>query len=61
MFPLKLKYEVFAAFIKFKSFAENQFSSKIKTLQSDSGGEFLSTPMTSCINSHVHRLLNKME
>jgi hypothetical protein len=58
IFPLKLKYEVFVAFIKFKSFAENQFSSKIKTLQSDGGGEFLSTHFKTFLDTNgiMHQL-----
>ena len=35
------KREVFGIFVKFKTLVENMFSSKIKTLQSDSGGEYI--------------------
>ena len=41
LFPLKLKSQVHAVFIAFKSLVENRFSEKIKTLYSDNGGEFI--------------------
>ncbi len=34
-YPLYTKAETFDAFVKFKAFVENQFSTKIKQLQSD--------------------------
>ena len=40
-FPLKLKSHVAATFVKFKQLVENQFNTKIKTLYSDNGGEFI--------------------
>ena len=43
LFPLHAKSDVFACFIKFKSIVENQFSCKIKILQSDDGGEYSKT------------------
>lgn len=42
LFPLKLKSQVHAVFIAFKSLVENRFSEKIKTLYSENGGEFIS-------------------
>ena len=40
-FPLKLKSHVAATFVKFKQLVENQFNTKIKTLYSDNGEEFI--------------------
>ncbi|TXG52359.1 hypothetical protein EZV62_021528 [Acer yangbiense] len=42
IFPLKLKSEVFGVFLQFKTLVENQFERKIKCLQSDMGGEYMS-------------------
>jgi hypothetical protein len=58
MFPLQFKSGVFAAFVKFKSFAENQFSSKIKNFQSDGGGEFLSNQFKQFLDSNgiMHKI-----
>ncbi|KAI5313872.1 hypothetical protein L3X38_043048 [Prunus dulcis] len=42
IFPMRLKYEVFSLFVKFKSLVENLFSTKIKALQTDGGGEYTS-------------------
>jgi hypothetical protein len=42
IYPLRTKAEAFETFVKFKLFAENNFSTKIKQLQSDGGGENLS-------------------
>lgn len=42
IFPLFNKSEVFNIFVKFYKFIEVQFRVKIKSLQSDSGGEFTS-------------------
>jgi hypothetical protein len=38
IYPLHRKSEVFENFIKFKLLVENQFSTKIKQIQSDGGG-----------------------
>lgn len=40
MFPLHCKSEGFSAFLQFKLQLENLLSSRIKTFQSDGGGEF---------------------
>lgn len=37
---LKTKYEAFDVFLKLKAMAKLQFNTKIKTIQSDRGGEF---------------------
>ena len=42
IFPLKLKSEVKETFIHFQKLVERKFDSKIKTLQSDWGGEYRS-------------------
>lgn len=40
-FPLKLKSQVTATFVKFKQLVENQLNTKIKTFYTDNGGEFI--------------------
>lgn len=40
---LRSKSEVFRTFTDFLAYVENQFSTKIKTLRTDSGGEYLSS------------------
>ena len=54
--------------VKFKSMAETQFSSKLKTLRSDGGGEYISKEFKSylsvvafSINSLVHTLHSRMD
>ena len=42
LFPLKSKSDVYTFFIKFKCLVEKLFSTKIKSLQSDGGGEYSS-------------------
>lgn len=42
IFPLRNKSEAFNTFLQFKSQVEKHFDRKIKTLQSDWGGEFIS-------------------
>lgn len=41
LYPLKLKSQVKETFTAFKALVENQFSTKIGTLYSDNGGEFV--------------------
>ncbi|KAM0038591.1 putative RNA-directed DNA polymerase [Helianthus debilis subsp. tardiflorus] len=55
-FPLKRKSDVFATFKQFVTMAERQFSTKLKTVQSDWGGEFRN--MSSFLTSIgiIHRL-----
>jgi hypothetical protein len=43
LYPLINKSEVFTYFVKFKLFVEKQFSTSIKQLQTDNGGEYTST------------------
>lgn len=40
VFPLRLKSDTLPQFIQFKTMVEMQFNCKIKTVQSDGGGEF---------------------
>ncbi|RVW35199.1 Retrovirus-related Pol polyprotein from transposon RE2 [Vitis vinifera] len=65
---LRSKSEVFRTFTEFLAYVDNQFSTSIKTLCTDSGGEYLSTEFQAflaskgiIINVHVPLLLNKME
>lgn len=41
LFPLKLKSQVYETFKSFKTLVENHFSTKIGTLYSNNGGEFI--------------------
>ena len=52
LYPLHHKYEVFAVLNKFKTLVENQFSMKIKQLQSDGGGVYLSHQFQSYLSLH---------
>ncbi|CAJ2671926.1 unnamed protein product, partial [Trifolium pratense] len=56
VYPLKLKSETMSKFIHFKSMVEQQFNCKIKTVQTDGGGEF--RPLTKYLTELgvVHRL-----
>jgi transposase InsO family protein len=52
IYPLHQKSETFHTFVKFKDLVENQFSTKIKQLQSDGGGEYTSHQFQSYLNQH---------
>ena len=52
LFPLHFKSNVFACFVKFKTIVEHQFSCKIKTIQSDGGGEYSKTQFQDYLTSH---------
>ena len=56
-YPLYNKSEVFDHFVKFKLLVGNQFSTTIKQLQSDGGGEYNSLHFQSFLNKHgiIHR------
>jgi histone deacetylase 1/2 len=56
VYPLKLKSETLDKFIEFKKMVELQFNCKIKTVQTDGGGEF--RPFTKFLTNlgAVHRL-----
>jgi transposase InsO family protein len=58
LFPLKQKSEVFNCLVRFKSLVENQFSSTIKQLLTDNGGEYLSTVFQEYLSQHgiLHKL-----
>ncbi|CAH9128083.1 unnamed protein product [Cuscuta epithymum] len=49
---MRSKTEVFDHFKNFKALAENLFSSKIKILKSEGGGEFVDSHMQHFFNSH---------
>jgi hypothetical protein len=57
IYPLHNKSETYDVFLKFKLLVENQFSTTIKELQSDGGGEYTSLPFQSFLktNGIVHR------
>jgi hypothetical protein len=57
IYPLYHKSEVFEKFVKFKLLVENQFSTKIKQMQSDGGGEYNSLHFQSFLTKHgiIHR------
>jgi hypothetical protein len=57
IYPLNNKSEVLEHFVKFKLLVENQFTSKIKQLQSDGGGEYNSLQFQSFLTKHgiLHR------
>lgn len=42
VYPLFVKSQTFSVFLKFKNYVENQLSHKIKALQTDGDGEFMS-------------------
>jgi hypothetical protein len=52
MFPLQNKSDVFLCFIKFKNLVENLLSCKIKQLQSDNGGEYISNNFKNFLETH---------
>ena len=47
LYSLRSKYDFFSCFLKFQVFVEKHFDRKIKTFQSDGGGEFISIAFTS--------------
>jgi len=52
LYLLKNKSEVFSKFLIFKVIVKNQFSTTIKTLRSDGGGEYTSKDFTSYLAFH---------
>jgi hypothetical protein len=58
IYPLHHKSETFACFVKFKSLVENLLSKKIKSFQSDGGGEFTSNQFKQYLSSNgiLHRV-----
>ena len=55
---LNPKFKVFSKFILFKALVETQFSTKIKTLRFDGGGEYTSTAIKSYLSQHgiIHKI-----
>ncbi|KAM1997822.1 hypothetical protein ACFX15_030613 [Malus domestica] len=51
-FPLRRKSEVFSTFVNFKNYVEKSVGNQIKTIRSDSGGEFTSASFQSYLNLH---------
>jgi transposase InsO family protein len=51
-YPLHAKSNVYECFIKFKVLTEKQFSTPIKQLQSNGGGEFISNNFQSFLTKH---------
>ena len=52
LYLLKSKSKVFSKFIEFKAMVETQFSTKIKTLRSDGGGEYTFSAFKSYLLQH---------
>lgn len=52
LYHLRAKLEVYDCFIKFDRLVEKQFSSSIKQLQSDGGGEFTSNHFQSFLSKN---------
>jgi hypothetical protein len=48
-YPLELKFDVCAIFLRFKQLVETYFGTKILSVQSDSGGEF--QPLQTSLNA----------
>ena len=58
LYPLQQKSDVFTTFVKFKTIAENLFSTSIKQLQTDNGGEFTSNQFKTFLMTHgIHHRL----
>jgi hypothetical protein len=53
IFPIMNKSEVFGSFVKFCAYIENQFHTRVKVLQSDGGGEFLSHAFKEFLATYV--------
>lgn len=51
-FLFKQKSELFAVFKHFKNLVENQYSSKIKVIRSDNGGEYVNSQFQSFCFDH---------
>jgi transposase InsO family protein len=52
LYQLKTKDEVFAVFQAFHAMVQTQFSSKIKILRSDNGGEFINQRFQAYFQQH---------
>jgi len=64
-YPLHYKSEAYYNFVKFKLLTENQYSCKIRQLQSDGGGEFNSLRFQSFLTQngilHKKTCLSRMD
>ena len=59
LFLLKQKSNVFSVFVHFKSLVENQFNTKIKTLRSDGGAEFVNHKFKAfCLDNGISHQLS---
>lgn len=58
LYPLFAKFEVFTRFTHLYAYVENQFSTSIKCLQSDGGGEYMSTQFKDFLLTHgvIHQV-----
>lgn len=58
IYPLKYKHEVFAKFVAFKAYVENQFTTSLQVLRTDGGGEYGSNEFSAFFTKHgiVHQL-----
>lgn len=58
LYLLVHKFEVYFKFLMFKAIVENQFSTTIKTLRSDGGGEYTAKAFKSYLasNGFVHQI-----
>lgn len=57
LYLLKLKSDVYPTFVKFKNQVENLFNTKIKTFQTDGGGEYVNNAFKTYFDTHgiLHR------
>ena len=59
IFLLKQKSDVFSVFVHFKSLVENQFNTKIKTLRSNGGAEFVNHKFKAfCLDNGISHQLS---
>ena len=58
IFLLKAKFEVFSKFVLFKAMVETQYSTKIRTLRFDGGGEYTSYAFKTYLQQHdiIHQI-----
>ncbi|GKB63076.1 ribonuclease H-like domain-containing protein [Tanacetum coccineum] len=52
IYPLQTKFEVFAKFVHFRSYVQNQFKCDIRGFQCDHGGEFDNTQLLNLFSTH---------
>lgn len=54
LYPIKLKFDVFSVFTKFKALVENYFKTKVVSFYSDEGGEFVKLKNFLATNGITH-------